>query len=80
MTRAEGAGSPSSDDSCGMEDKNKCFGKGKEKLDDDPTKPGMRTGQTKNVFAGANFTTEKKASALAARTRVLTTMLRSVKS
>jgi len=55
-----GAGTPSSNKSPGMEDKNKNYGKGEVKLDDDPTKgkKSQETGETVNAHAGAHITTE----------------------
>ena len=77
---------PSSNSGTKMEDKNKGFGKGEEKLDDDPSKgkSAQATGDTNISTAGKNITTEtgsgmpdlsmKKASGNA---RVMATMLRS---
>lgn len=55
-----GAGTPSSNKSEGMEDKNKEYGKGEVKLDDDPSKgkSAQSTGATVNNSAGAHITTE----------------------
>ena len=84
-----GGGSPSSNSSDGMEDKNKGFGKGVEKLDDDPTKAGAKeTGQVMSAQAGKNITTETSGMpdlslpkcANSARVKVMTTMLRSLRT
>lgn len=86
VTSAGGAGSPSSNTSQGMEDKNKGFGKGKEKLDDDPTKGGQETGAVMSAHAGKNITTESsgmkdlslKQGSLSPNAKVLATMIRAV--
>lgn len=85
QARASVNATPSSSTGTRMENKNKGFGKGEEKLDDDPTKgkSAQPTGKTNISASGKNITTEtggempdlslKSASANA---RVMATMLR----
>jgi hypothetical protein len=76
---------PSSSKGTKMEDKNKGFGKGEEKLDDDPTKgsSAQATGKVSVSTSGKNITTEgsgmpdlsmKKASS--SNARIMATMLK----
>lgn len=78
---------PSSSSGTKMEDKNKGFGKGEEKLDDDPTKgqSAKATGDTNITTSGKNITTETGSgmpdlslpkSASSRNARVMATMLR----
>lgn len=57
--KSEGASTPSSASSKGMEDKNSGYGKSTDKLEDDPSKDGAaETGKPQISMAGKNITNE----------------------